>query len=130
MISESGHDVTLDYWSLGVLAFELLSGKAPFTPPSSIKDPKKMQEVLEENIMKVAIDWPKDFPALAKDFISKLLKKKPKQRMSVDDMKAHPWIKLVAKKSSNSGKKSSEEKTHSKIKIFDKIEDKNSSGSN
>lgn len=51
MISESGHDVTLDYWSLGVLAFELLSGKAPFTPPPSIKDQKKMQEVLEENIM-------------------------------------------------------------------------------
>jgi len=32
MILEQGHDEKLDIWSIGVLAFELLTGKAPFTP--------------------------------------------------------------------------------------------------
>lgn len=51
MIEESGHDVSLDYWSLGVLVYELLTGKAPFTPPPTIKDQKQMQQILEQNIL-------------------------------------------------------------------------------
>jgi serine/threonine protein kinase len=34
MILESGHDEKIDYWSLGVLIYELLTGKAPFAPTS------------------------------------------------------------------------------------------------
>lgn len=32
MILEKGHDEKLDIWSLGVLIFELITGKAPFAP--------------------------------------------------------------------------------------------------
>lgn len=41
MIMESGHDEKLDYWGVGVLIFELLTGKAPFAPPDNIKDTKE-----------------------------------------------------------------------------------------
>ena len=51
MIEESGHDVSLDYWSLGVLTYELLTGKAPFTPPPGLKDQKQIQQQLEQNIL-------------------------------------------------------------------------------
>jgi serine/threonine protein kinase len=32
MILGTGHDEKLDLWSLGVLIYELLTGKAPFAP--------------------------------------------------------------------------------------------------
>ena len=51
MILNSGHDVKLDIWSIGVLIFELITGKAPFTPPSNITDAKEMQKKLEDNIL-------------------------------------------------------------------------------
>jgi serine/threonine protein kinase/uncharacterized coiled-coil DUF342 family protein len=98
MIQESGHDTKVDIWSLGVLIFELLTGKAPFTPPSNIKDAKQMQSILEENILNVRIDYPKDFPPLAKDLVSKLLKKNPQTRISNKDMKDHAWLRGNAPK--------------------------------
>ena len=32
MINSEGHDTTLDLWCLGVLTYELLTGKNPFMP--------------------------------------------------------------------------------------------------
>mmetsp|Transcript_22443 Transcript_22443/g.19378 ORF Transcript_22443/g.19378 Transcript_22443/m.19378 type:complete len:133 (+) Transcript_22443:435-833(+) len=68
MIDESGHDTSLDIWCLGVLAFELLAGRAPFSPLSIVDDARAIQNTTVENILNVKIDWPKEFPALAKDF--------------------------------------------------------------
>lgn len=50
MIDGSGHNEKLDVWSLGVLTFELLTGKAPFTP-SGVKQKREKMKQLEINIM-------------------------------------------------------------------------------
>jgi len=94
MILELGHDKSLDIWSLGVLIYELLTGKAPFAPGSDLKDQKDKQKVLEENVVNVRIQFPNDFPQMAKDLLSKILKKNPVQRVGLEEIKQHSWLKI------------------------------------
>ena len=94
MILETGHDKTLDIWSLGVLIYELLTGKAPFAPGSEIKDQKDKQKALEENVVNVRIHFPNDFPQMAKDLLSKILRKNPTNRVGLEEIKQHSWLRL------------------------------------
>ncbi len=84
MVRKQGHDTTVDIWSLGVLLFEFLAGHAPFTGSS--------QEELFHNIKKLKINWPGDFPPLAKNLITKVLKINPKERITIDEILAHSWF--------------------------------------
>jgi chromosome segregation ATPase len=44
------------------------------------------------NIKKHKINWPDDFPPLAKNLISKILKQNPKERVSLDEILQHAWF--------------------------------------
>lgn len=85
MIRQTGHNESLDYWNIGVLCFELLTGKAPFEGET--------QKELLDNIARVKVNYPKDFPKLAKDLIGRLLKSDPKERMAGEELMNHPWLK-------------------------------------
>ena len=84
MIRKEGHDTSIDIWDLGVLLFELLCGKPPFAGTS--------QNELFTNIKKQRINWPDDFPPLAKNLISKILKQNPKERLTLDEILSHSWF--------------------------------------
>ena len=66
MILNKGHDISADYWSLGVLMFELLTGTPPFTG----SDPMKTYNIILKGID--AIDFPRNITARAKELIKKL----------------------------------------------------------
>ena len=88
MIQNSGHDKHVDIWCLGVLLFELLTGIPPFIGQNRI--------LLMKNIINVNISWPMP-PRLpldpdAKDLISKILKKNPNERISLEDMIKHNFF--------------------------------------
>jgi calcium-dependent protein kinase len=77
-----------DMWSIGVIAFMLLSGGIPFTGKTIgeiFNSIKKGEFSMDEK------PWEKVSES-AKDFVAKLLKIKVKQRMSVTDALAHKWI--------------------------------------
>ncbi len=85
MIRQEGHDQRLDIWNIGVLLFEMLTGKPPFQGSN--------QRELFESILKIKINYPRDFPKLARDLVGKLLKSNPKERLSLAAALDHAWFK-------------------------------------
>ncbi len=88
MINKSGHDENIDIWSLGVMLFEMLTGKTPFNF-------KGDRNQLYNSIKTLKIVWTDDFPPLAKDLISKILRLQPKDRLNLDQIIEHQWFKEI-----------------------------------
>jgi len=75
------YDKSVDLWALGVLAYELLVGNAPFAEGHT-----------DNRIVNVDLKIPSDISDLATDFIRKLLTKKPSERLTLEQVLNHPWI--------------------------------------
>jgi len=92
IISRKGHNRAVDYWTLGILIFELLSGKTPFVDQTPFGIYKKiLSGDLSFKRYKDVID--KD----AEDLITKLLEMDGEDRLGMkpggaDDIKKHPWF--------------------------------------
>ncbi|XP_041353534.1 ribosomal protein S6 kinase alpha-5-like [Gigantopelta aegis] len=88
----SGHDFAVDWWSLGVLTYELLTGASPFT----VDGEKNSQAEISRRILKCNPPIPKSFSPQVKDFIQKLLIKDPARRLGsrgAEEVKKHPFFK-------------------------------------
>lgn len=75
---------TLDYWTIGVLAFELASG----CPPFSSRDRQKTKE----NIKTVTYHHPGYFSFELRSFIDAFLKKEPTDRITMKAALNHNFI--------------------------------------
>ena len=84
MAKKEGHNEMVDIWAMGVLMFEFLAGYPPFFGSC----PKE----LYNNIKKLKIQWPVDFPPLAKNLITKILKINPSERLSINEILDHAWF--------------------------------------
>ena len=73
MIVGSGHNEKLDMWTVGVLMFELLHGKPPFTPKSKKSNRRMQQREIEKNILKGNIEFDTTISANSKEVIISLL---------------------------------------------------------
>jgi serine/threonine protein kinase len=105
VIQKKGHDAAADFWSYGVLIFELLTGGPPFY--SSDKQELKRQ-ILGMNPRTYHISFPHDMPTSCRMLLQQLLVREPKLRLGarkqdVAIMKAHPffgrldWDQLLAR---------------------------------
>jgi len=76
-----------DIWSLGIVAFILLTGFPPF---KSNKTKDIYQTILHDNIKFEHRTWENKPDSL--DFVKKLLKFNPKERLTPEEALEHPWI--------------------------------------
>ncbi|XP_060950841.1 cGMP-dependent protein kinase 1-like [Limanda limanda] len=91
IILNKGHDVSADYWSLGILMFELLTGSPPFSGP----DPMKTYNIILRGID--MIEFPKKVTKNAASLIKKLCRDNPSERLGnlkngVKDIQKHKWF--------------------------------------
>lgn len=84
MVKGEPHHKAVDLWSIGVLMFELIVGKAPFHSEGYDPTYKK--------IMNVDYRVPEHISKAAAHLISKLLIFKPQDRMPLENVATHPWL--------------------------------------
>ena len=91
MAAKIAYDYRVDYYALGVIAYELLIGKLPFEDP----DPQILLKQIRETQPRI----PAELSPAAKDFLTRLLWKDPDQRLGAKngilDIFAHPWLKDI-----------------------------------
>lgn len=70
------YDFKVDWWSLGCVIYDMMSGKPPFTGNS--------HKAIQDKIIKNKLKLPYYFSMDAKDLLNKLLNKTPEKRFPVD----------------------------------------------
>jgi len=84
MIEGHLHDERVDHWALGILTYEFLCGKPPFESESNNETYRR--------ITRLDLKFPPHVSDKARDFVVKLLRKEPSQRISLEECLQHPWI--------------------------------------
>lgn len=93
IIRSNGYTRAVDWWSLGVLIFEMLVGKPPFEDKNPVN--------LYEKILECRIDWPDDINPVLKDLLLGLLTPDVEKRYGATandgdrDIKRHPWFETI-----------------------------------
>ncbi|KAJ3352893.1 Serine/threonine kinase [Entophlyctis luteolus] len=92
ILQEKPYTRSVDWWSFGVLVYELLYGQAPFKGSD--------EDEIFESILKTEPYFSSRSNPLAVDLIQKLLKKDPKERLGSgetdsEEVKAHPFFEGV-----------------------------------
>jgi len=80
----------VDWWALGVLLFEMLSGFPPFFDDNPFG--------IYEKILSGKVDWPRHLDPAAKDLIKRLLTLDVAKRLGSvrkDDVRRHKWFRQV-----------------------------------
>ncbi|XP_077999493.1 cGMP-dependent protein kinase 1-like isoform X1 [Glandiceps talaboti] len=91
IILNKGHDLSADYWSLGILMYELLTG----SPPFSGADPMKTYNLILKGMDMV--EFPRKMTRNAINMIKRLCRDNPTERLGyqkggIKDIQKHKWF--------------------------------------
>ncbi|NP_001398630.1 cAMP-dependent protein kinase catalytic subunit PRKX isoform 7 [Mus musculus] len=92
VIQSKGHGRAVDWWALGILIFEMLSGFPPFFDDNPFG--------IYQKILACKIDFPRQLDFTSKDLIKKLLVVDRTRRLGnmkngAEDIKRHRWFRGV-----------------------------------
>lgn len=92
IIKDKSYGYSVDWYSLGLVMYEMLSGENPFKKEEQIEFIDACQEILSINIK-----MPDYFSPDCKDIVSRLLEKVPAKRIGcgkegIEELKKHPWF--------------------------------------
>lgn len=79
------YDEKSDLWSLGILAYEMMVGQLPF----KIERSSELRKIIEDEV-----EFPTNIAisGLAKDFVLRILKKSPGDRLEIAGLLRHPFL--------------------------------------
>ena len=94
ILDQTGHSFSVDWWTLGVLIYEMITGRPPFMHQNHHKLGQLIRQgqIIFPHPVRHGIPMSGD----VKDIITKLLSRDPKQRLGskrdADDLVNHPWF--------------------------------------
>jgi len=89
VLNRKGHGRAVDWWSLGALLYEMITGLPPFY--------SRNREVMFEKIMKAELTFPHSMPEVTRDLLARLLVRDPAKRLGsgekdATELKEHPFF--------------------------------------
>ncbi len=88
MLKGDGHNLLLDYYTLGVLLYEMLNGLPPHY--------SKNTDLMYQRIKFEEVEIPRNLAGPVRSFLRDLLAKNPAERLGskggLAEIKAHPWL--------------------------------------
>eukprot|EP00049_Salpingoeca_infusionum_P023188 m.10799 g.10799 ORF g.10799 m.10799 type:complete len:602 (-) comp5618_c0_seq1:120-1925(-) len=88
ILAREGHNRAVDWWSLGALLYDMLTGQPPFMTSNKKKT--------MDRILRAKFTLPPFLSAAAKDLLRHLLKRSPQQRFSrAEEVKSHAFFKTI-----------------------------------
>jgi len=82
-----GHGTPVDWWSLGTLVYEMLTGLPPFYSANT--------NVMYQKILSSQLRFPPDMSGDCRSFLTGLLERDPAKRMDGEDVMKHPWLSSI-----------------------------------
>jgi len=93
VMCRQNHGVAVDYYAVGVIAYECMIGKRPYVG----RDRKEIRDqILAKQVQLKKADIPEGWSLEAADFINRLIQRKPMNRLGLNgpqEVKGHPWFK-------------------------------------
>ena len=77
IVLRKGHNRGVDYWALGILIYEMLTGTTPYVDASGMQDTR----VVCSNILRSDLKFPRDVDKKSRSIITKLLCRNPTERL-------------------------------------------------
>ncbi|KRW99442.1 Protein kinase-like domain [Pseudocohnilembus persalinus] len=97
IIKKQGYNQQVDYWSLGGILFEMITGIPPFDYRLIYRQDQKFEKIYDR-ILQSDLPMPRLLSTFGKDLLNKLMQKVPSKRLGyngIQEIKDHPWFSAV-----------------------------------